>query len=70
LRIELRAAVLVKTCQNRKKQTAPVVPQRAVSPSEAFKLRFWEIRPEALEILGSDYWKHSINSASSGLLAP
>jgi hypothetical protein len=33
LRIELRVAVLVKTCENRKKkkkQTAPVVPQRAV----------------------------------------
>ncbi|KAJ7827203.1 hypothetical protein B0H13DRAFT_2373968 [Mycena leptocephala] len=28
-RRELRAAVLMKTCQNRKKQAAPVVPQRA-----------------------------------------
>jgi hypothetical protein len=32
LRIELRAAVLMKTCQNRKKRAAPVVPQRAVKP--------------------------------------
>ncbi|KAJ7900718.1 hypothetical protein B0H14DRAFT_2556170 [Mycena olivaceomarginata] len=35
-----------------------------------FKLRFWEMKPEALEALGPDLWKHSINGTSSGLLAP
>jgi hypothetical protein len=35
-----------------------------------FKLRFWEIRPEAWEALGPDLWKRSIHGASSGLLAP
>jgi hypothetical protein len=35
-----------------------------------FKLRFGEIGPEALEALCPDLWKHSINSASSELLAP
>jgi hypothetical protein len=34
-----------------------------------FKLRFWEIKAEALEALGPDLWKRSINGASSGLLA-
>jgi hypothetical protein len=35
-----------------------------------FKLRFWDIRPEALEALGPDLWKRSINGTFSGLLAP
>ncbi|KAJ7305659.1 hypothetical protein DFH08DRAFT_824960 [Mycena albidolilacea] len=35
-----------------------------------FKLRFWEIKTEALEALGPDPWKRSINSTSSGLLVP
>ncbi|KAJ7799463.1 hypothetical protein B0H14DRAFT_2617043, partial [Mycena olivaceomarginata] len=35
-----------------------------------FKLRFWEIKTEALEALGPDPWKRSINGTSSGLLAP
>ncbi|KAJ7836141.1 hypothetical protein B0H14DRAFT_2589873 [Mycena olivaceomarginata] len=35
-----------------------------------FKLRFWEIRPEALEALGPDLWKRSINGASLGLFGP
>jgi hypothetical protein len=41
-----------------------------LSMSEAFKLRFWESRPEALEVLGPGLCKRSINSASPGLLAP
>jgi hypothetical protein len=35
-----------------------------------FKLRFWEIRPEALEALGPDLCKRSINGTFSGLLTP
>jgi hypothetical protein len=42
----------------------------SLSVRSLFKLRFWEIRPEALEVLGPGLWKCSINGASSGLLAP
>jgi hypothetical protein len=35
-----------------------------------FKLCFWDIRPEALEALGPDFLKRSINSTFLRLLAP
>jgi hypothetical protein len=37
-----------------------------LSVRSLFKLRFWEIRPDALEALCPDLWKRSINGASSG----
>jgi hypothetical protein len=63
LRIELRAAVLVKTYQNRKKRTAPVVPQRAVIRDTSISMRRLYLRSSEISRQKSSAWR-AISCAS------